>query len=110
MPGIDESRKFIPVTIAVLTVSDTRTLETDTSGAILAERISRAGHVVADRVIEKDDAGLIEAHLRRWMADETIDVVITTGGTGIWTRPRSTRPIWPSTSGSSARRTRWWRR
>ena len=83
MPGIDESRKFIPVNVAVLAVSDTRTLETDTSGAILAARILQAGHVVAERVIEKDDVALIEAHLRRWMADETIDVVITTGGTGI---------------------------
>lgn len=83
MPGIDESRKFIPVNIAVLTVSDTRTFETDTSGALLAERIMRAGHFVAARMIEKDDAGLIEAHLRRWMSDETIDVIITTGGTGI---------------------------
>ncbi len=83
MPGIDESRRFIAVNIAVLTVSDTRTPETDTSGAILVDRIVKAGHVVAARAIEKDDAGAIEARLREWIADETIDVVITTGGTGI---------------------------
>ena len=83
MPGIDESRRFIPVNIAVLTVSDTRTLDNDTSGATLAARVTAAGHVVAMRAIEKDDAGLIEVHLRRWIADPAIDVVITTGGTGI---------------------------
>ncbi len=83
MPGIDESRRFIPVHIAVLTVSDTRTLETDTSGAILAERIVQAGHIVAIRTIETDDAGRIEMCLRKWIADKTIDVVITTGGTGV---------------------------
>ena len=83
MAGIDESREFIAVNIAVLTVSDTRTLETDTSGAILCSRISAAGHTVAVRAIEKDDADLVELHLRRWMADAVIDVIITTGGTGI---------------------------
>ena len=83
MPGIDESRRFIPVNIAVLTVSDTRTLETDTSGALLAERIATAGHRVAVRAIVTDDADLIEARLRQWIEDETIDAVITTGGTGV---------------------------
>ncbi len=80
---LDQNRTFIPVHIAVLTVSDTRTLANDTSGATLAERIGKAGHVVADRAIDKDDAGIIEARLRTWIADPTIDVVITTGGTGI---------------------------
>jgi len=83
MSRIDESRPFIAVNIAVLTVSDTRTLATDTSGASLAERIAKAGHHVAIRTIEKDDADLIAAHLRAWIADPLIDVVITTGGTGI---------------------------
>jgi len=83
MARLDESRPFIAVNIAVLTVSDTRTLETDTSGNALAERIVAAGHSVAERAIEKDDAGAIEHHLRRWIADPAIDVVITTGGTGI---------------------------
>ncbi len=83
MSRLDESRPFIAVNIAVLTVSDTRTLETDTSGAALAERIVKAGHKLAARTIEKDDAGAIEQHLRAWIADPEIDVVITTGGTGI---------------------------
>ena len=83
MARLDESRPFLPVNIAVLTVSDTRTLETDTSGATLAARVEAAGHRLAIRAIEKDDAGAIAAHLRAWIADPGIDVVITTGGTGI---------------------------
>ena len=83
MSRIDESRPFIAVNIAVLTVSDTRTVETDTSGATLAERVVKAGHRLAVRAIEKDDAGAIEQRLRGWIADPEIDVVITTGGTGI---------------------------
>lgn len=83
MARIDESRAFIPVNIAVLTVSDTRTLENDTSGDALAERISAAGHSLADRRIERDDAGGIAKHLREWIARPDIDVVISTGGTGI---------------------------
>ena len=80
---LDQNRPFIPVHIAVLTVSDTRTLANDTSGATLAERIEKAGHIVADRALDKDDAGIIEARLRGWIANPAIDVVITTGGTGI---------------------------
>ncbi len=80
---IDEKLPFIPVSIAVLTVSDTRTLATDKSGDTLAERIAKSGHHVAARAIERDDAALIEARLRAWIADPAIDVVITTGGTGI---------------------------
>jgi molybdenum cofactor biosynthesis protein B len=83
MARLDESRPFLPVNIAVLTVSDTRTLDTDTSGATLAERIAKSGHTVAIRAIEKDEPDLIEARLRAWIADPAIDVVITTGGTGI---------------------------
>jgi molybdopterin adenylyltransferase len=83
MARIDETRPFIPVNIAVLTVSDTRTLANDTSGDALAERIAKAGHLVAARAIEQDDAGAIERHLRAWIVDGEIDVVITTGGTGI---------------------------
>ena len=81
--ALDETRRFIPVNIAVLTVSDTRTLADDRSGDALAERIGKAGHRVAARAIEKDDAGAIERYLRGWIADREIDVVITTGGTGI---------------------------
>lgn len=80
---LDQSRPFLPVNIAVLTVSDTRTLATDTSGKTLADRIAAAGHRVAERAIEKDDADSIERILRRWIADPAIDAVITTGGTGI---------------------------
>lgn len=83
MGRIDETRPFLPVNIAVLTVSDTRTLDNDTSGATLADRVTRAGHKVAVRRIVKDDATMIESLLRGWIADSQIDVVITTGGTGI---------------------------
>jgi molybdenum cofactor biosynthesis protein B len=81
--ALDESRPFIAVNIAVLTVSDTRTLGDDRSGDALAERIGKAGHKVAARTIEKDDAAAIERQLRGWIGDREIDVVITTGGTGI---------------------------
>ena len=80
---IDEGRSFLPVNIAVLTVSDTRDLASDRSGDTLADRIGKAGHRLAARAICKDESGLIEAILRRWIADPDVDCVITTGGTGI---------------------------
>ena len=83
MAQIDESRPFIQVNIAVLTVSDTRSAANDTSGDALVERIGKAGHLLAARAIERDDAAVIERRLREWIADPEIDVVITTGGTGI---------------------------
>ena len=83
MARIDETRPFIPVNIAVLTVSDTRTLADDTSGDTLAARVVAAGHRIAIRAIEKDETAAIEKLLRSWIADPDIDVVITTGGTGI---------------------------
>jgi molybdopterin adenylyltransferase len=83
MARLDESRPFIAVNIAVLTVSDTRTVANDTSGDALADRIVKAGHHVVARVIEQDDAGAIERLLRVWIADPEIDVVITNGGTGV---------------------------
>ncbi|BAJ82484.1 molybdenum cofactor biosynthesis protein B [Acidiphilium multivorum AIU301] len=83
MSRIDESRKFVPVAIAVMTVSDTRTAETDSSGDALAARVVAAGHRLAARTILRDDADLIAAQLRAWIADPAIDVVITSGGTGI---------------------------
>lgn len=83
MARIDETRPFIPVNIAVLTVSDTRTAENDTSGDTLVARITQAGHQVAARALEKDEPAAIEALLRRWISDPEIDVVITTGGTGV---------------------------
>jgi molybdenum cofactor biosynthesis protein B len=83
MPGIDQNRPFIAVNIAVLTVSDTRTAANDTSGDALADRIAKSGHQVSARAIQKDDADAIERQLRAWIADREIDVVLTTGGTGI---------------------------
>ncbi|MCA0977404.1 molybdenum cofactor biosynthesis protein B [Qipengyuania flava] len=80
---IDESRTFKPVNIALLTISDSRELKDDTSGDILAERIASAGHTLAVREISKDDKNEIAAHLHRWIDDEEIDVILTTGGTGL---------------------------
>src|SRR5689334_14827086 len=82
MPGIDQSRQFIPLKIAVLTVSDTRSLDEDKSGATLVERIGKAGHAVAARAIVTDEVERIRAQVQAWIADPAIDVVITTGGTG----------------------------
>ena len=81
--AIDEALPFRPVTIAVLTVSDTRTIEDDTSGTILARRIEAAGHTLAARRIVKDDSHAIADALRDWIVDDTIPVVVTTGGTGL---------------------------
>lgn len=83
MPKIDDSRPFLPVNIAVLTVSDTRTLEDDKSGRTLAEMIERDGHKVAARKIVRDEQAAIAAQLKAWIADPKIDVVISTGGTGV---------------------------
>lgn len=83
MSKLDESRPFLPVNIAVLTVSDTRSFADDRSGDTLAERIRSAGHTVAARKIVKDDRAAIAAELRAWIADRGIDVVIATGGTGV---------------------------
>ena len=83
MSRIDESKEFIPVRIAVLTVSDTRSLDEDRSGQTLVDRIERAGHSVADRKIIRDERGEIAAQLRLWIGDPEIDVVISTGGTGL---------------------------
>jgi molybdopterin adenylyltransferase len=82
MNGRDETRPFIPVGIAVLTVSDTRTLENDKSGDTLIARIADAGHVLKARAIVPDDRQEIAAQVRAWTQDPEIDVVITTGGTG----------------------------
>ena len=80
---IDESKAFVPVRIALLTVSDTREPKDDVSGDTLAERIAEAGHVLAARMLLKDDEAAIRAQLRAWIADPDIDVVISTGGTGL---------------------------
>ncbi len=83
MDRIDETREFVPVRIAVLTVSDTRGLAEDRSGDTLVKRIIEAGHLLADRAIIQDERSEIAAKLREWVADEAIDVVISTGGTGL---------------------------
>lgn len=83
MSRIDESIEFVPVRIAVLTVSDTRRIEDDKSGQILVDRIAAAGHELADRMIIRDERAEIAGQLRAWIADKTVDVVISTGGTGL---------------------------
>ena len=96
MAGIDEARTFVPLKIAVLTVSDTRALDEDKSGATLADRIEKAGHVVAARAIVTDDAETIRNAVKGWIGDPAIDVIITTGGTGFTGRdvtPEALEPL-----------------
>src|SRR5579862_5672123 len=95
MPGIDESKTFVPLKIAVLTVSDTRSVDDDKSGAMLAERIAKAGHTVAARMIVTDDVEKIRAQVKAWMADPAVDVVISTGGTGFTGRDVTPEAIEP---------------
>ena len=83
MPGIDESIPFRPLNIGILTVSDTRTLETDRSGDTLSQRATQAGHAVAERAIVTDDLDAIIGHLNDWVDRTDIDVILTTGGTGV---------------------------
>ncbi|MBI1197945.1 MAG: molybdenum cofactor biosynthesis protein B [Phenylobacterium sp.] len=93
---IDPSLPFYPLSIAVLTISDTRTAQTDTSGALLADRLAAAGHTLADRAIVPDDVPAIQARIRAWAVDPTIDVIVTTGGTGFAPRdvtPEAVRPL-----------------
>lgn len=100
MPGIDETLDFTPVRIAVLTVSDTRSMETDTSGAVLAQRLQDAGHHLADRKIIKDYPPAIRACVKAWIDDPDVDVVITTGGTGLTGRdvtPEAITPLFEKT-------------
>ena len=82
MAGIDDSIPFAPVNIAVLTVSDSRTEETDKSGALLVDRLISAGHTLAEKSIVKDDRAAIVAKLRQWIDDPSVEVVLATGGTG----------------------------
>lgn len=96
MSRIDETRPFHPVRIAVLTMSDTRSLAEDKSGDALAQMIAEDGHVLADRKLVKDDVKAIRANVEAWIADPTIDVVITTGGTGFTGRdvtPEAVKPL-----------------
>ena len=96
MARLDPSRSFIPVRIAVLTVSDTRTLKDDRSGDVLVDRIREAGHLLAAREIVTDDADAIRAVVQAWIGDPAVDVVITTGGTGFTGRditPEAVEPL-----------------
>jgi molybdopterin adenylyltransferase len=92
---IDQNLPFIPLAIAVLTVSDTRTLETDRSGDTLAHRLTAAGHRLAARAIVPDDIEAIRAQVRAWIADPAVDVVISTGGTGFTGRDVTPEAIEP---------------
>ncbi len=92
MPGgkIDLERSFTPLGIAVLTISDSRDRGNDTSGDLLAERATAAGHLLRARALVRDDRSAIQAQARRWMEDPSVDVVISTGGTGL--TPRDVAP------------------
>jgi len=83
MSRIDETKAFIPVRIAVLTVSDTRSLAEDRSGDTLVQKLTEAGHILVGRDITRDDRGAIAAKLRAWVADPGVDVILSTGGTGL---------------------------
>jgi len=96
MAGIDAERAFIPIRIAVLTMSDTRVAKEDKSGDLLASRIGEAGHVLADRKLVRDDQQAIRTIVESWISDPQIDCVITTGGTGFTGRdvtPEAVKPL-----------------
>jgi len=95
MAGIDETLPFHPLNIAVLTVSDTRTMETDTSGALLADRLVGAGHQLAARAIVTDDVGAIRAQMQAWIADPAVDIILSTGGTGFTPRDVTPEAVMP---------------
>ncbi|HZC37471.1 MAG TPA: molybdenum cofactor biosynthesis protein B [Sphingomicrobium sp.] len=96
MAGIDESLTFYPLRIAVLTVSDSRTDETDTSGGLLVERLTAARHELAGKAIVRDDLDAIRTQVRAWAEDEGVDAIISTGGTGFSPRdvtPEAIKPL-----------------
>ncbi|HVV93803.1 MAG TPA: molybdenum cofactor biosynthesis protein B [Hyphomicrobiales bacterium] len=95
MAAADTSRPFIPLAIAVLTVSDTRTMADDRSGQTLADRLTGAGHRLAARAIVPDDREAIAGQVRRWIADPAVDVIVTTGGTGFTGRDVTPEAIEP---------------
>src|SRR6187549_1096849 len=95
MSSIDESKQFVPLNIAVLTISDTRALDDDKSGTTLADRLTAAGHILAAREIVTDDVEAIRAVVRKWIAEPGVDVVITTGGTGFTGRDVTPEAIEP---------------
>jgi molybdenum cofactor biosynthesis protein B len=93
--AIDESTAFVPVRIAVLTVSDTRDASNDTSGDTLADRIREAGHILAGRALVRDDIGAIREILKKWIDDPKVDAVISTGGTGLTGRDVTVEALKP---------------
>ncbi|MCL6684121.1 molybdenum cofactor biosynthesis protein B [Sphingomonas alba] len=96
MAGVDESLTFYPLRIAVLTISDSRTEETDKSGNLLAERLGTAGHELARKAIVTDDVEAIRTQVRAWVEDESVDLIIATGGTGFSPRdvtPEAVKPL-----------------
>ena len=96
MPGIDESLAFHPLRVAVLTISDSRTAETDSSGALLVERLTKAGHALAGRAIVTDEVEAIQGQVSAWVSDPEVDVIISTGGTGFTPRdvtPEAVKPL-----------------
>ena len=95
MKGINEKLPFHPVRIALLTVSDTRSLENDTSGDTLQRRLEEAGHVLADRVLLRDDKDDIRQQVERWIDDASVDVVISSGGTGLTGRDVTVEAVKP---------------
>ena len=95
MSSIDESKQFIPLNIAVLTISDTRSVADDKSGTTLIDRLTAAGHKLAGREIVTDDVEAIRARLRKWIADPGVDVIVTTGGTGFTGRDVTPEAIEP---------------
>jgi molybdopterin adenylyltransferase len=95
MAGIDQTKDFVPLRMAVLTMSDTRSLDDDKSGATLVERVEAAGHKVVDRAIVPDDVEAIRQRVKAWIADPAVDVVITTGGTGFTGRDVTPEAIEP---------------
>lgn len=88
-------RPFVPLNVAVLTVSDSRTRENDTSGDAIEQRLRAAGHRISDRVICRDDIPLLRAQLEQWLAQETVDVIIATGGTGLTRRDVTPEALQP---------------
>jgi molybdenum cofactor biosynthesis protein B len=96
VPGIDESRDFHPLRIAVLTISDSRTEANDTSGGLLADRLTAAGHELAASAIVADDVEAIRRQVKAWVADPVVDLILTTGGTGFAPRdvtPEAVKPL-----------------
>ncbi|MEO6361100.1 MAG: molybdenum cofactor biosynthesis protein B [Sphingomicrobium sp.] len=96
MPGIDDSLTFYPLRIAVLTISDTRDESTDTSGGLLADRLTAAGHALADKAMVSDEVDAIRERITHWVKADAVDLIITTGGTGFSPRdvtPEAVKPL-----------------